>query len=221
MVAQRNSSTWNIFFQEGKADNSSQTSGEPLNVIFVKEISPEENLAEIVKNSQSNDLKAQELLVKSYQARVAGFIFSMLGNQDGIEDITQIIFIKALKRISSLKDVNQFQSWLFKIARNTCLDHIRARRWKRLFVSFGKDHEQIPARSNLQFTEQYEWFLKELQTLPENQREIIGLIQDDALSYQEMASILGCTVESVKSRIFRARSALNERRKKYEHSKSK
>lgn len=178
----------------------------------------EENLEEIVCRAQKDDLSAQECLVKKYQARIAGFVYSMLGNEENMEDVVQIVFIKMLKTISSLRKRDQFQSWLFRIARNTCLDHLRAKKWKQLFVRFASYHEEIPVQPARQFSDDVEWLLNELQTLPPNQREVMVLMQDDSLSYQDMANVLGCSLESVKSRIFRARSALNERRKNYAKS---
>lgn len=174
----------------------------------------------MIRRSQRNDLEAQEWIIKRYQSRVAGFVFSMTGRQDNIEDLTQTVFIKMLKALPSLKQIERFQSWLFRIARNACLDHLRLQRWTQLFTRFTRDHEQIPAASTQQFSDDIGWLAHELQALPPHQREVIVLMQNDALSYQEMADILHCSVESVKSRIFRARSTLNERRKKYERSTS-
>jgi RNA polymerase sigma-70 factor, ECF subfamily len=184
------------------------------------DIATEEDLEGIIRRSQQHDLQAQELLIKHYQSRVAGFVFSMTGRQECIEDLTQTVFIKMLKALPSLKQIERFQSWLFRIARNTCLDHLRLQRWTQVFIRFTSDHEKIPAASTQQFSEDMGWLARELQDLPPNQREVIVLMQNDALSYQEMADILHCSIESVKSRIFRARAALNERRKKYERSTS-
>lgn len=179
----------------------------------------EEDLEEIIRRAQEGDMLAQELLVRRFQARIAGFVYSMLGDRNSVEDIMQVIFIKMLKALPSLKKRNTFQSWLFRIARNSCLDHLRMSKWKQLLTRFTDAHEEIPAKSTQPFSETVEWLLHEIRSLPPYQREVAVLMQNDSLSYQEMAAVLGCSVESVKSRIFRTRQTLNERREQYANSK--
>ena len=83
-------------------------------------------------------------LIELYQGRVGRFVLSMLGNDPDWEDVAQVTFVKMMLGIERLQSVEIFESWLFKIARNSSLDHLRRRRWRRLFMSWEPHHGGSP-----------------------------------------------------------------------------
>jgi RNA polymerase sigma-70 factor (ECF subfamily) len=154
---------------------------------------------------------AQEQIIRLYQKRIAGFIYTMICRPDEMEDIAQNIFIKMILHFPKLRNVEQFEPWLFKLARNTCMDFLRKEKLKRIFTRFLPEHDEIPEKEDF-FSEQVDWLRKTLQELPPKQRELIILKQDKNYSYEELAKITGSTISSVKSKLFRAKQALLQRR---------
>lgn len=156
-------------------------------------------------------MASQEALIGLYQGRVAGFVYSFLGRPDQVGDLCQDIFVKMLLSLRQVRNPERFESWLFRIARNRCLDELRRRKWRRIFVPWAAEHEE-QAASNPRFpNEEREELLECIHSLPPAQRELLALVLDGDFSYEELAAITGSTVGSVKSRLFRAREELKRR----------
>ena len=108
------------------------------------EISPEvEDLAALIRRAQDGSGAALEILITRFQDRIAGFVYSLIGRDDAIEDLCHDIFIKMISGLSGLKNPDSFEAWLFRIARNVAMDSLRRKRLWRLFVPFEPKHEQI------------------------------------------------------------------------------
>ena len=82
-------------------------------------------LADLVRRAQKGDENAQRDIIVAYQHRVAGFVYAMTNRSDYVEDLSQQIFIKMVRAIDRLQAPAQFESWLFRLARNTCIDQLR------------------------------------------------------------------------------------------------
>ncbi len=154
---------------------------------------------------------AQEKIILCYQKRVAGFIYSMIGRSEELEDLTQNVFVKMILRLGTLRCPEQFESWLFRLACNACMDFLRKEKLKRIFTRFLPEHKEISETED-SLSEEAEWLINALQKLPAGQRELIALVRDRDYSYEELAEITGSTLSSVKSRLFRAKQTLLERR---------
>jgi RNA polymerase sigma-70 factor (ECF subfamily) len=92
---------------------------------------------ELILRAQRGEPDAQRELIVAYQHRVAGFVYAIIGRSDSIEDIAQLIFIKMVRAIDRLQAPAQFESWLFRLARNTCIDHLRRQKLRRIFTPFA------------------------------------------------------------------------------------
>lgn len=167
----------------------------------------------LVARSKSGDADAMEFLIKRYQSRVAGFVFVSVGDGQAVEDLCQTIFYKMLLGLRRLRDDEKFEPWLFRIARNACFDYLRRRRLRRIFVPWQmEDNEMCVTESSADPTNAFrlDAFRRALAMLPQKQRELVALLQDDQLTYEQLASITNSSVSSVKSRLFRARRRLRK-----------
>lgn len=169
-----------------------------------------EDLAELADHARAGVESALEELVRRYQDRIAGFVYSLIGREDAIGDLCHNVFVKMIVNIKALKTPASFEAWLFQIARNTCFDYLRKERLRRIFVPFERQHEQIAEPAHKPDS-RLENFRRALRELPARQRELILLLQERDFSYEEMAAITRSSVSSVKSRLFRAREYLRRR----------
>ncbi len=154
---------------------------------------------------------AFEVIVDRYQARLLGFCRQMLSSTEDAEDVLQEVFVNAHRAILADNREIKLRPWLYRIARNRCLNHLRKP------VAEGKDsmdtHPIVDAASTherVQNREEFRQLLSDVQRLPETQRTALLLREMDAMSYEEIAEAMQTTVPSVKSLLVRARIALAE-----------
>jgi RNA polymerase sigma-70 factor (ECF subfamily) len=132
----------------------------------------------------------------------------MLRDDSEWEDVAQATFVKLMLGIERLQSVEIFESWLFKIARNSCLDHLRRRKWRRIFIPWEPRHDRFAAPARQIEDVRLAQVERALDLLPVDQRELILLMRENDWSYGDLARITGTTPASVKSRLFRARTRL-------------
>ncbi len=166
-------------------------------------------LAALVRRAQKGDEDAQRELIVSYQHRVAGFVYAMTGRGDYVEDLAQQVFIKMIRAIDRLQAPAQFESWLFRLARNTCIDQLRRQKLGRIFLPFGAEHENIPEPPGAVDSEELDALRHALDQLRPQDRALLALVQEGR-SHAEIADILSTSVAAVKARLHRAREHLRE-----------
>jgi RNA polymerase sigma-70 factor (ECF subfamily) len=131
-------------------------------------------IAQLVASSKHGDSAAMEILIRRYQSRVAGFVFAYIGDGQAVGDLCQTIFCKMLVGLRRLRETARFESWLFRIARNVCLDHLRRRRLSRIFVPWHSADRAadaaVPAVEG--FAHRVEALRRALLKLPNSQREL-------------------------------------------------
>ncbi len=176
---------------------------------------------ELVERVQRGDKSAFDLLVRRYQHRIANLISRYVYDQAEVADITQEVFIKAYRAIADFRGESAFYTWLYRIAINTAKNYLvsMGRRPSNSNIE-AEEAEQAesntalrdiatPERSLLS-REIVETVVKAIQHLPEDLRTAITLRELDGLSYEEIALAMECPIGTVRSRIFRAREAIDK-----------
>src|ERR1700722_4516985 len=166
-------------------------------------------LGEKVRRAQRGDEVALRELIVAYQRRVAGFAFAITGRSDSVEDLAQMVFIKMVRAIGRLNAPEQFESWLFRLARNTCIDHLRRQKLRRLFTPFAPEHENGPEADGAVDSEELDALRHALAQLRPKDRALLALVQEGR-SHAEIAETFRTSVAAVKARLHRAREQLRQ-----------
>ncbi len=161
-----------------------------------------------------------------YYDNVFNLAFRLMGDYDEAQDLTQEVFLHAFRAYESFRGEAQVFTWLYRITVNLAknrykqLQREREHRWEILDEHEDEEEESEPfawedtrlsPETLLERKELSEAIQKAIDELPEEQKITFVLRDIEGLSYQEIAKILGCSVEAVKSRLFRARSALRKK----------
>jgi RNA polymerase sigma-70 factor (ECF subfamily) len=173
-------------------------------------------LGERVRRAQRGDEVALRELIVAYQRRVAGFAFAITGRSDSVEDLAQMVFIKMVRAIGRLNAPEQFESWLFRLARNTCIDHLRRQKLRRIFTPFAPEHENMPEADGAVDSEELDALRHALDQLRPKDRALLALVQEGR-SHAEIAETFKTSVAAVKARLHRAREQLRQHYTSDEH----
>ena len=177
---------------------------------------------ELVFRAQAGDKRAFDLLVLKYQHRIAGLISRYLRDSQEILDVTQEAFLKAYRALPGFRGDSAFYTWLYRIALNAAKNHLASRRRRLPGEEIPAEiAEQLEAGDRLHELGTPERHLlrdeiaatvhQALEELPEDLRTALVLREFDGLSYEEIARAMECPIGTVRSRIFRAREAIDQR----------
>ena len=178
----------------------------------------------LVERVQRGDKKAFDLLVLKYQQKVANLVSRYIRDPGETLDVTQEAFIKAYRALGNFRGESAFYTWLYRIAINTAKNYLvaQARRppgtdvdaetAEQLDVGTRLREYNTPENHLLQ-DELAETVAEAMNDLPEDLRTAIMLRELEGMSYDEIAKAMGCPVGTVRSRIFRARAAIDGRLK--------
>lgn len=192
---------------------------------------PDADLMLRVKRGGRDAHEAFAELVGRWQQPVISFVYRTLPDEAEAEDLAQAVFVQVWKTAARYQPSAKFSTFLFTVARNLCLNELR-RRSRHPADSLDEpraDDEQHPFRqledpqqvSAAEVAQRSEVFAKveaALAELPEKQRTAIVLCREGELSYEEIAEVLGTSLQATKSIIFRGREYLKSRLKLYLHS---
>jgi RNA polymerase sigma-70 factor, ECF subfamily len=182
-----------------------------------------ENLdEELVLRVQKGDKKAFDLLVIKYQHKIVQLVSRYTKDPSEAQDVAQEAFIKAYRALSSFRGESAFYTWLYRIAINTAKNFLMAKsRRNSNFEVDVQDAEQIENAPQLQGYDTPEQLLlneeilrtvnNAIEELPEEMRLVITLREMEGMSYEEIAQIMDCPVGTVRSRLFRAREAIDNK----------
>jgi RNA polymerase sigma factor (sigma-70 family) len=167
--------------------------------------------AKLIAMARSGNPGAFEIIVDRYQGRLLGFCRQMLGSTEDAEDILQEVFVNAYRAMLADEREINLRPWLYRIARNRCLNHLR-----KPTADAQESMDMVPAveasstAEKAHNREEFRQLLGDVKKLPETQRSALLLREMDALSYEEIAAAMETTVPSVKSLLVRARISLAE-----------
>src|SRR5256885_11458891 len=174
---------------------------------------------ELIQNALAGRETSFEELVRRYQRPIAAYVYRMVGDYDAALDLTQEVFIKVYKSLARYRSEFKFTSWIYKIAHNAAIDHLRRYAVRERSLTTGGDGErrEISIESR-RLTPEQESEKKEqrseiesvVQLLPSAYRELIVLRHSQDLSYDEIAEVTGLPLGTVKNRLFRAREAMRD-----------
>lgn len=178
----------------------------------------------LVERVQKGDKAAFDLLILKYQHRIVSLISRYVSDPSEALDVAQEAFIKAYKAIDNFRGDSAFYTWLYRIAINTAKNWLVARKRRPPASDIdAADAEQYDMDSRLKdrSTPENELLREEIEktifdtiaTLPVDLRTAIILREIDGMSYEEIATTMECPIGTVRSRIFRAREAIDEKLK--------
>ncbi|MEO0443469.1 MAG: RNA polymerase sigma factor RpoE [Pseudomonadota bacterium] len=176
---------------------------------------------QLVERVQQGDKRAFDLLVLKYQHKIISVVHRYVRESADVNDVVQEAFIKAYRALENFRGDSAFYTWMYRIAINTAKNHLisRGRRPPATDVDI-EDAEHFSGNDLLQDldTPESSLFCDQLQAavqnaiaeLPEDLRTALTLREMEGLSYEEIADIMECPVGTVRSRIFRAREAVDK-----------
>jgi RNA polymerase sigma-70 factor (ECF subfamily) len=177
---------------------------------------------DLVRRAQAGDRRAFDLLVLKYQQKVASLIGRYVRDPVEVLDVTQDAFLKAYRALGGFRGESAFYTWLYRIAVNTVKNHLVSQGRRPPGDDVDADvAEQMDLGARLRENATPEGHLlsdeiartvqQALDALPEDLRTAIVLRELEGMSYEEIANAMDCPIGTVRSRIFRAREAIDKR----------
>lgn len=176
---------------------------------------------QLVERVQAGDKTAFDLLVIKYQHKIMSLVSRYVRDHAEVQDVTQEAFIKAYKALPRFRGDSAFYTWLYRIAINTAKNYLMAKSRRppgsdvdledaEFYESAGSLRD-VASPENELFGEELKAVVnRAIAQLPEDLRTAVTLREFDGLSYEEIADVMECPVGTVRSRIFRAREAIDK-----------
>lgn len=175
---------------------------------------------ELVKRVQQGDKRAFDLLVLKYQHKIAAIISRFVKDSAEVHDVSQEAFIKAYRALGSFRGDSAFYTWIYRIAINTAKNYLVSRGRRppssdidiedaEIFSSADGLRDITSPEGEAMRDELEQVVNKAIRDLPEDLRTAVTLREMEGMSYEEIAEVMDCPVGTVRSRIFRAREAID------------
>jgi len=186
------------------------------------EIAEDIILVDSIKNGYEDSFQK---LVETHQNMIFRVCYGFVKNTEDADDLTQEVFIQVFKNINSFRGDSGLSTWMYRIAVNKSINFLRQQKIRKVFSPITGMFSNQEIHSNSQFVKTPEQIITDKQTeealntaidsLPENQRTAFILHKYDEVPQQKIAEIMNLSVSAVESLIFRAKSNLQEKLKKY------
>lgn len=176
----------------------------------------------LVERVQKGDKRAFDLLVRKYQHKIISLVTRYVSDWSEAQDVAQEAFIRAYRAIGAFRGDSAFYTWIYKIAINTAKNHLVSRGRRPpigditiddavLLDGASQLRERATPERELLRQEIEQTVFATVEELPEELRTAITLREVDGMSYEEIAEAMNCPIGTVRSRIFRAREAIDEK----------
>lgn len=183
--------------------------------------SAQETDQELVERVQKGDKRAFDLLVLKYQHKILAIVGRFIRDSGEVHDVAQEAFIKAYRALGNFRGDSAFYTWLYRIAINTAKNHLVARSRRPPATDVDMNDAEFYTGSdvlkdqdtpeNLLFRDELQKVVNEtIESLPEDLKTAVTLREFEGLSYEEIAIVMDCPMGTVRSRIFRAREAIDK-----------
>jgi len=172
---------------------------------------------ELVKLAQGGEGRAFDILVARYQTKVTHLVYRYVNDRDTALDLVQDIFLKIFRNLVKFKGESKFSSWLFRVAINDCIDHLRRVKVRKeqsldLYQNAGFDVADPDENTDIaaSFENQVERrkVREALARLPENQQAVILMKVYEDMTFDDIAEVLQQPVSTIKSRLYKALHSL-------------
>jgi len=180
---------------------------------IVQENNEKENLLiDLIRQSQDGDTRAMGLIYEKYKTPIYNLAYRYTYNSAVAEDLLQEIFLKVFTHIQDVDKKEFFEGWLYRVAVNTCLSFVRSRKaYEVKSVSLDSVESKI---NNQKFSHSEKMIHKSIddaiQSLPIRLRSVFLLFDVQGFTHEEVAGILGCSVGTSKSQLFKARTKIRK-----------
>jgi RNA polymerase sigma-70 factor, ECF subfamily len=187
------------------------------------QVAPEVDVdQQLVERVQKGDKRAFDLLVLKYQHKIFAVISRFIRDHAEVQDVAQDAFIKAYRALPNFRGESAFYTWMYRIAINTAKNYLVARNRRppasdvdmedaEFFAGNDAMHEMNTPERNLLRDELQVVIDQAFRDLPDDLRMAVTLREIDGLSYEEIAEAMSCPIGTVRSRIFRAREAIDKK----------
>jgi RNA polymerase sigma-70 factor (ECF subfamily) len=186
------------------------------------EAGPPFDESKLIQLAKNGSVAAFEQLVEAYDQKLYNMAYRMMGNREDARDMTQEAFLRAYRSLDGFREESSFSTWIFRIAKNACLDRIRKRSQVQavsidepIQTEEGQVQRELPSELGdpEEYAEQQELSAvvhSALQELTDEYRTAVVLRDLQGFSYNEIAEVMEVSLGTVKSRIYRGRQALKE-----------
>jgi RNA polymerase sigma-70 factor, ECF subfamily len=186
------------------------------------QIAPPDVDQQLVERVQKGDKRAFDLLVLKYQHKIFAVISRFIRDHAEVQDVAQDAFIKAYRALPNFRGESAFYTWMYRIAINTAKNYLVARNRRppasdvelddaEFYTGSDAMHEMNTPERNLLRDELQTVIDQAFRELPEDLRMAVTLREIEGMSYEEIAETMDCPIGTVRSRIFRAREAIDKK----------
>jgi len=172
---------------------------------------------DLVRLAKKGEGEAFDVLVQRYQTKVTHLVYRYVNNRDTALDLVQDIFLKVYKNLVHFKGESKFSSWIYRVASNDCIDHLRKAKIRKVqsldhYQEVGFDvadtHHEKDIAGHYEAMDERDRVRKALGDLPEEQRTVVVLKIYQDMTFGEIAEILQEPVSTIKSRLYKAFQAV-------------